>query len=157
MKQSSSLVLLAAFSLLISFQPKIINTELQTVFNGENLDGWKKAGENPESIVVEDGMIKCGGERCHLYYTEDFNNFEFEAEVKTLEHSNSGIFIHTKFQNEGWPSHGHEIQINNTYRGSIKYPERRKTGSVDNVRNIYYPFVDDNEWFKNKFKVVENF
>ncbi len=157
MKQISTILLLTILTFLFSCQPKTVNTEWQTLFNGENLDGWKKAGENPESIIVEDGMIKCAGERCHLYYKEDFKNFEFEAEVKTLEKSNSGIFIHTKYQNEGWPANGHEIQVNNTYRGSVKYPERRKTGSIYNVRNIYYPLAQDNEWFKIRIKVVENF
>jgi hypothetical protein len=157
MKQISSIFLLAAISILISCQPKTINTEWQTIFNGENLDGWKKATENPESISVEDGAIKCSGERSHLFYEGEFKNFEFETEVKTLEHSNSGIFICSKYQKDGWPSKGYEIQVNNSYRGSEKNPERRKTASIYNVRNIYFPLATDNEWFKMRIKVVENF
>jgi hypothetical protein len=130
--------------------------EWQTIFNGENLDGWKKAAENPESITVEDGTIKCSGERSHLFYDGKFKNFEFEAEIKTLEHSNSGIFIHTEYQADGWPAAGYEIQVNNSYRGSEKYPERKKTASIYSVRNVYYPIVNDNEWFKMRVKVVEN-
>lgn len=128
----------------------------QSIFDGETLEGWKKAGENPESITVEDGAIKCSGARSHLFYEGEFKNFEFEAEVKTLEHSNSGIFIHTQYQEEGWPAHGYEIQVNNSYRGSGRFPERRKTGSVYNIRNVYYPLVNDNEWFTMRIKVVEN-
>lgn len=130
--------------------------EWEVIFNGENLDGWKKASENPESITVEEGTIKCSGERSHLFYNGKFKNFEFETEVKTLEHSNSGIFIHTEFQGEGWPAAGYEIQINNTYRGTENYIERKKTGSIYSIRNIYYPLVKDNEWFKMRVKVVEN-
>lgn len=130
--------------------------EWQTIFNGENLDGWKKATENPESVTVEDGTIKCSGERSHLFYDGKFKNFEFEAEIKTLEHSNSGIFIHTEYQAEGWPAAGYEIQVNNSYRGSDKYPERKKTASIYSIRNIYYPVAKDNEWFKMRVKVVEN-
>jgi hypothetical protein len=140
----------------ISCQPKTINTEWQTIFNGQNLDGWKTAGENPESFIVEDGTIKCNGERSHLFYKGNFKNFEFETEVKTLEHSNSGIFIHTKYQAEGWPAAGYEIQINNSYRGSENYIERKKTASIYSIRNIYYPLVNDNEWFKMRIKVDEN-
>ncbi|WP_321996012.1 family 16 glycoside hydrolase [Draconibacterium orientale] len=149
------------FPLIILFvftacQNKVPVGEWQILFDGETLDGWKKAGENPESISVEDGMIKCAGERSHLFYEGDFKNFEFEAEIKALEHSNSGVFIHTKYQEEGWPAKGYEIQVNNSYRGSVKFPERRKTGSIYNVRNVYYPLAGDNEWFTMRIKVVEN-
>jgi len=156
MKQISTIFLLAGISFLISCQPKTINSDWQTIFNGENLDGWKKTTENSESITVEDGMIKCSGERSHLFYEGSFKNFEFEAEIKTLEHSNSGIFICTKYQADGWPKKGYEIQVNNSYRGNEKNPERRKTASIYNVRNIYYPVAADNEWFKMRIKVVEN-
>ena len=137
-------------------QNKVPVGEWQTIFDGETLDGWKKAGENPESITVEDGMIKCAGERSHLFYNGDFKNFEFEAEIKAQEHSNSGVFIHTQYQEEGWPAKGYEIQVNNSYRGSVEYPERRKTGSIYNVRNVYYPLAGDNEWFTMRIKVVKN-
>ncbi|MFO8001231.1 MAG: family 16 glycoside hydrolase [Marinilabilia sp.] len=130
--------------------------EWQDLFDGETLDGWNKSAENPESFKVEDGAIKCSGDRAHLFYEEDFENFEFEAEVKSMSGSNSGIFIHTDHQEEGWPAQGYEIQVNNTYRGSEDYPERRKTGSIYNVRNVYYPLVEDEEWFKVRVKVVEN-
>jgi hypothetical protein len=156
MKKFSLFFLIGFITFLISCQPKTINTEWQTIFNGENLDGWKVAAENPESITVEDGTIKCNGERSHLFYKEDFKNFEFETEVKTLEHSNSGIFIHTKYQADGWPAAGYEIQVNNSYRGSVEHPERKKTGSIYSIRNIYYPLANDNEWFKMRIKVVEN-
>uniref|UniRef100_UPI00356A0053 3-keto-disaccharide hydrolase n=1 Tax=Mariniphaga sediminis TaxID=1628158 RepID=UPI00356A0053 len=127
-----------------------------SIFDGETLNGWKKSTENPESLTVEDGAIKCSGPRAHLFYEGKFKNFEFEAEVKTQEKSNSGIFIHTTYQKEGWPMQGYEVQVNNSYRGSEKNPERRKTGSVYNIRNIYYPLAEDGEWFKMRIKVVEN-
>ncbi|MCY1722213.1 DUF1080 domain-containing protein [Prolixibacteraceae bacterium Z1-6] len=152
------LIILCFFSLIIlnSCQQKAPVGEWQNMFDGESLNGWKVAAENPESISVEDGMIKCSGERSHLFYKGNFKNFEFEAEIKAQEHSNSGVFIHTKYQKQGWPSNGYEIQVNNSFRGSEKYPERRKTGSVYNVRNVYYPLANDNEWFKMRIKVVEN-
>ncbi len=149
-----SLLLLFVFTISCKTQPQ--STNWQTIFDGETLAGWQQADENPESISVEDGAIKCSGARSHLFYKGEFKNFEFEAEVKTKEHSNSGIFIHTKYQEKGWPEHGYEIQVNNSYRGSAKYPERRKTGSIYNIRNVYYPLVNDNEWFKMRIKVIEN-
>jgi hypothetical protein len=130
--------------------------EWQTMFDGKTLDGWKPAAENPASFTIEDGAIKASGARSHLFFNRNFRNFEFETEIKTLQHSNSGIFIHTAYQPEGWPSKGYEIQVNNSYRGNEKNPERRKTGSIYNIRNIYYPLVNDNEWFKMRIKVVEH-
>jgi hypothetical protein len=126
------------------------------LFDGKTLDGWQKSGENPESFVIEVGAIKCSGNRAHLYYKEDFKNFELETEVKTLKNSNSGVFIHTSYQDSGWPQKGYEIQINNSYTGTDNYIERRKTGSIYNIRNVYFPTVEDDKWFKLRIKVIEN-
>ncbi len=156
MKTFRLLQLSMAALFLAACQPENPTGEWVSIFDGETLDGWKKSAENPESLTVEDGAIKCSGPRAHLFYEGEFKNFEFETEVKTREHANSGIFIHTLYQDEGWPVQGYEIQVNNSYRGSETHPERRKTGSVYNVRNIYFPLADDNEWFTMRVKVVEN-
>ena len=157
MKTRTLLSMLASLLVLAACQQQAPVGEWQTMFDGETLDGWKKAAENTESIVVEDGTIKCSGDRSHLFYNGKFKNFEMEAEVKTLEHSNSGIYICTEYQGENFPQKGYEVQINNSFRGPVSSPERRKTGSLSGIRNIYYPFVKDNEWFKVRIKVVENF
>ncbi len=156
MREKSIFLLFAVSLFMFSCQPGLKTGEWVTIFNGENLDGWKVTAENAESITVEDGAIKCSGPRSHVFYEGEFKNFEFEAEVKTLEHANSGIFIHTAYQAEGWPQQGYEIQVNNSFRGSEENPERRKTGSVYNIRNVYFPVASDNDWFKMRIKVVEN-
>lgn len=158
MRNSILCILILVTFLFSACQPKTPVGEWQTMFNGKTLEGWKTSTENPESFVVEDGTIKCSGERSHLFYKGDFKNFEFEAEVKTLPKANSGIYIHTKYQEKEYPEEGYEIQINNSHRGpSKKHPERRLTGSIFNIRNVYYPMVGDDEWFKIRIKVVENF
>ncbi|NQU85496.1 MAG: DUF1080 domain-containing protein [Mariniphaga sp.] len=127
-----------------------------SLFDGESLDGWT-ISENQGSFTVENGSIKCNGERAHLFLEgKSFKNFEFETEVMTREFANSGIFIHTKFQEEGWPEQGYEIQVNNTHIGEGNYRELKKTGSIYGIRNIYYPIVGDDVWFKMRIKVVEN-
>lgn len=63
------------------------------------------------------------------------------AQVKTTPGSNSGIFIHTIYQDNGWPSKGYEVQVNNSQS------DWRRTGSlygVDDVREVY---VKDNIWY----------
>lgn len=121
------------------------------LFDGKSLTNWK-VNENAASFRVDSGMIIANGERSHLFYdgpvmNHDFKNFELKALVKTTKGSNSGIFIHTAFQESGWPSKGYEVQVNNTHS------DWRKTGSlyaVDDVREVY---VKDGEWYTEYVKV----
>jgi hypothetical protein len=130
------------------------------LFDGRSLAGWK-AAENPSTWKVEDGCLVCQGPRSHLFYQgdvgdHDFKNFELEAEVRTHAFANSGIYIHTAYQETGWPSKGYEIQISNTHRGTGTYRELKRTGSLYAVRNIYKSCVKDGEWFRLRVRVVGN-
>jgi hypothetical protein len=121
------------------------------LFDGTSLNGWK-AAENPATFRVDSGMIIVHGPRAHLFYTgpvqnADFKNFEFKAQVMTTPGSNSGIFIHTTYQESDWPAKGYEVQVNNSQS------DWRRTGSlyaVDDVRDVY---VKDNEWYTEYIKV----
>jgi hypothetical protein len=122
------------------------------LFNGRSLDGWK-ASEGRHSFRVEGGKIVADGPRSHLFYTGPkrngtFKNFELKAEVMTRPEANSGIYFHTRFQPDGWPQKGFEVQINNTHVGEGDYRERRKTASLYGFRNIYKALVKDDEWFR---------
>lgn len=115
------------------------------IFNGKNLDGWK-AVENPATFSVQDGAIVVFGPRAHLFYdgpvgNHDFKNFEFKAQVMTAPGANSGMFIHTEYQENGWPNKGYEIQVNQTHT------DWRKTGSVYAFQDVKEVFVKDNEWY----------
>lgn len=127
------------------------------LFNGKDLSGWN-AKENPGSFRVEEGMLVCSGPRGHLYYEagESFHNFELIAEVKTQPSANSGIYFHTAEQEDGWPSKGYEVQINNSHTGEGNYRETKKTGSLYAIRNVYYPMAADGEWFTMRIRVLEN-
>ncbi len=123
-----------------------------SLFDGKTLDGWR-ANEHPETFKVEDGKILVHGERSHLFYVGpvrngDFKNFELGAEVMTRPTANSGIYFHTAFQLAGWPAAGFEVQVCNTDRGGNGYRERKKTGSLYAVRNVYKHLLNDNEWFR---------
>lgn len=130
------------------------------LFDGKSLEGWSP-NENPETWVIEDGAIVTRGARSHLFYSGDvaggqFRNFVFEAEVQTDPGSNSGIYIHTEFQPEGWPAKGYECQIINsppeTPEG--KYIERKMTGSIYAIRNTWQAPVENSVWFKYRIQVV---
>lgn len=127
------------------------------LFDGRSLSGWK-ASENPDSFRVRDGQIAAGGPRAHLFYSgpvrnADFKNFELRLDVRTRPGSNSGVYFHTRFQQKGWPAQGFEVQINNTYRGEGDYRERKKTGSLYGVRNVYKSMARDEEWFQLEIAV----
>ncbi|MEM7698250.1 MAG: DUF1080 domain-containing protein [Verrucomicrobiota bacterium] len=108
------------------------------LFNGENLDGWTPSEENPDSFSVKDGVLVVKGGRSHLFYTGDvnggtFTDFELKVRAKTFPQANSGVYFHTQFQAEGWPSNGYECQVNSTHK------DPKKTGSLYGVKNITVP------------------
>lgn len=130
-----------------------------SMFNGTDLTGWKSNEETPNSFLVEDGAIKVNSGRAHLFYVgpdgnASFKNFEFKAKVKiasTEPGSNSGIYVHTKFEESGWPSQGYECQVNST-----KHKDPKKTGGLYAVKDVLNtsPVADD-VWFDYEIKVQD--
>jgi len=128
--------------------------EWVSLFNGENLDGWKAATENPGGFTVEDGVIKVAGKRCHLFYNgpvenANFKNFEFMAKVKTTPGSNSGIYFHTEYQETGWPKKGYETQVN------ISHKDPQKSGGLYGAATVDNPPAKDNEWYTHHIIVQD--
>jgi hypothetical protein len=118
------------------------------LFNGKNLDGWR-ASEHKNAWKVRDGQIVADGARSHLFYTgRDFKNFELEVEAQAQPACNSGVYFHTAYQETGFPTKGFEVQINNTAGGEGTYRERKKTGSLYGIRNVYKQFIADGQWFR---------
>jgi hypothetical protein len=116
-----------------------------SLFDGKTLNNWK-ASENPATFRVDSGMIIVNGPRAHLFYEGDvmkhnFKNFEFKAVLMTTPGSNSGIFIHTAYQETGWPSKGYEIQVNNSHT------DWRRTGSLYAIEDVKEVYVKDYEWY----------
>ena len=121
------------------------DSEWISLFDGKTLDGWR-ASENPGTFSVEDGKIVVHGPRAHLFYegpveNHDFKNFEFKAQVMTTPGSNSGMYVHTRYQDEGWPSQGYEVQVNNSHT------DWRRTGSLYGIDDVKEQLVPDNEWY----------
>ncbi|MCB1120247.1 MAG: DUF1080 domain-containing protein [Verrucomicrobiae bacterium] len=149
-----------------------------TLFDGKSLDGWTKSKENPDSYFIKNGTLVLKGGRSHLFYTgkvngANFKNFELKLRVKTTPNSNSGVYFHTKYQDQGWPDQGFEAQVNSSHK------DPKKTGSLYAIANIYVamkpepPFVvrvdkagaqvwrdkapsTDGEWFDYHIIVVDD-
>lgn len=124
-----------------------------SLFNGENLDGWKVTKENPGTFKVKDGMIVVDGDRAHLFYdgpvsNHNFTDFELKLDIMTTPNSNSGVYFHTEYQEEGWPVKGYESQVNNTYDS-----DPRRTASLYSFDDNTEFTVPDDEWFTMTIRV----
>ena len=144
----STLVCLSAITVLTAYKSQ---DEWQSLFDGKTLSNWK-VGDNAETFKVENGMIVANGEVAHLFYNGDvnghvFKNFEFKAEVMTTPGSNSGIYIHTAYQQGGWPAKGYEVQVNNSHT------DWRRTGSLYGIDDVKEVYVKDNEWYTEHIMV----
>ena len=64
--------------------------------------------------------------------------------------ANSGMYIHTEFQEEGWPAKGYEIQVNNSHT------DWRRTGSVYGIQDVKEPPAKDDKWFTQHIIVQGN-
>jgi len=122
-----------------------------SLFDGKSLAGWK-VGANATSIKADSGMIIVNGPVAHLFYdgdvqNHDFKNFEFKADVMTKPGSNSGIYIHTRYQESSWPKIGYEIQVNNSHG------DWRRTGSLYGIEDVKETYVKDDEWYTEYIKV----
>jgi hypothetical protein len=122
-----------------------------SLFNGKSLAGWK-VGDNAATFSADSGMIIVHGKTAHLFYDGDvhrhnFKNFEFKADVKTMPHSNSGIYFHTEYQQGGWPDRGYEVQVNNSHSDDVR------TGSLYDIVDVKEVYVHDYQWFTEYIKV----
>ena len=107
----------------------------QTLFNGKDLEGWKP-NEKPETFVVKDGELIVKGDRSHLFYvgkgdSPKFQHFELRLEIMAKAQANSGVYIHTEFQPDGWPGIRYEIQVNNTHQ------DPKKTAGVYGIKDNF--------------------
>ncbi|MCS7467963.1 DUF1080 domain-containing protein [Stieleria sp. ICT_E10.1] len=126
------------------------------IFDGESMEGWKLAEENPNAWQVEEGRLVCRGERCHAFYVgplAPMKDFHFKAEVMTTPGSNAGIYFHTKYQPTGWPKHGYECQVN------VSHKDPKKTSSLYAVENVSAADlaangIKDNQWYTQEIIVT---
>ena len=121
------------------------NPEWISMFSGRDLAGWK-VSENKDSVKVEDGMLVIDGPRAHAFFVgsdgkADFKDFHLQAQVKTTKGSNSGIYFHTQYQEDGWPSKGYECQVNNTHS------DPKKTGGLYGIKDNFEAPAKDGDWF----------
>ena len=151
MRRYIVLPLLALLTMSCFLRKSKVQDEWISLFDGKTLNHWR-ASENPSTFSVENGNIVVHGPRAHLFYEgpvqeHQFKNFELKLRVMTTPGSNSGIFIHTAYQESGWPAKGYEVQVNNSHT------DWRRTGSLYGVQDVKEVYVKDNEWFTETIRV----
>jgi hypothetical protein len=153
MKRLSSATILMLLGATFSWAADKPNAEggFVSLFDGKTFDGWK-VGKNPDTFTIEDGMLVANGPVAHLFYVgdvgnHDFKDFHFKADVMTFPKSNSGIYFHLKYQDEGFPKTGVECQVNNSHA------DWRRTGSLWGIHDIREVPTRDNVWFTQEIIV----
>ncbi|WP_438479213.1 3-keto-disaccharide hydrolase [Oleiharenicola lentus] len=141
----SGLLALAFAAALSAAENKVSTAGWVSLFDGKSLDGWK-ANESPQTFAVVDGVLVVNGPRSHLFYVgpvanHDFKNFELSLEVMTFPKANSGVYLHTEWQDKGWPAKGYEIQVNNTQK------DPKRTAGVYGIKDTLEAPAADNTWF----------
>ena len=131
----------------------IVNAQKKSLFNGENLDGWKIYGT--EKWYAQDGLMICesGPDKEYGYLGTDkyYKDFILTLEFKQDSNGNSGVFIRSTVDGtkvKGWqvevaPAGMHTGGIYESYgRGWLIQPEAEKEKALK-----------EGEWNKMKIKV----
>lgn len=150
MKKQKTIILLVSAFLLSG----TIFAQKASIFNGENLEGWKIYGT--EKWYVEDGELICesGPDEAYGYLaTEKFyKDFELELEFYLLANGNSGVFFRSTIEGTkitGWqcevePAGNESGGIYESYgRGWLIVPD-------ESVRHAQ----KKDQWNKLKLRVV---
>ncbi len=103
-------------ALALSFVPGAFAADWVSLFNGKDLSGWKKVGN--EKWVVEDGTIYGAGitkEYGYLVTDKNYQDFNLSLRFKCEADGNSGVYIHTKFEGDTPKiTEGRQIEIDRT-------------------------------------------
>jgi hypothetical protein len=154
MKKLNFLLSLIFFVSLLSCRQS--PSEWMDLLNGTNLENWKSV-QKPENFKIENGNLVCSGVSGFLLAETagKFKNFELEAEIKTSKDAFSAIVFHTSENHSDSPE-GYQVVIRNSQPLMTAKEKAVKTGSLPGVRNLWFPMVNDGEWFTLSVKVVEN-
>lgn len=184
MKNIMFILVFALVSLSVLAQSEQINTLTQKektegwrlLFNGKNLDGWRKfQGKEISGWKVIDGVLNNSGVGSDhggdIVTLEEFKNFKLSLEWKVAPQSNSGIFYHVNeklggaiyesapeyqlIDDKGWPDKIHDDQ----YSGADYAMYAPQNAVVKNINewNETLIIVEGShvQHFLNGVKVVE--
>ena len=94
-----ALPLIALLAYAQSRKPKLPGEDWVSLFNGQDLNGWVKIGQ--ESWTVEDGIIHGKGltkDYGYLQTEKSYQDFQLSLKFRCEGDGNSGVFFHTAFK-----------------------------------------------------------
>ena len=101
------------FSSLVWAQDKRPQGAWVSLFNGKDLTGWVKVGN--EKWIVEDGTIYGEGvteKYGYLVTDKDYKDFDLSLRFKCEAEGNSGVYLHTRFKQDTVNvSEGYQVEI----------------------------------------------
>ena len=87
----ATLIILACFG----SSARSDETGFESLFNGDNLNGWMRVNTAPSTWIVKDGLLICSGKPIgELRTTRMYQNFVMEVEWRHMKpKGNAGIFV----------------------------------------------------------------
>ncbi len=132
---------------LIATSPRAADETWVSLFDGQTLSGWTKAGSEDSTWEVKDGAIVGTGKSSMLYSPKTYKNFKFRTELKINDHGNSGVYFRCPAPNGNF-SEGYEAQVDSTHADPIR------TGSLYTFVHIYDQLVAPDTWFTYEIECV---
>lgn len=133
----------------IEFRKIIIKPlQLQSLFNGKDLTGWREVPGSKSQFTVSDGEIHVKDGQGFIETEQTYKDFLFQA--KAISHAkelNSGFFFRAIEGSEEAPSNGYEYQIHNGYKENRNHPNNAGTGAIFRRVDARYVVANDKEWF----------
>ena len=120
---------------------------LKSIFNGQDLTGWKTYPDMPSVFTVtEQGYLNVRNGRGQLESQQQYGDFVLQLEcISHAQNLNSGIFFRCI---PGEEMNGYECQIHNGYMdGDRTKPIDCGTGGIFRRQDARRVVADDFEWF----------
>lgn len=121
---------------------------LQSLFNGQDLTGWREVPGSKSVFTVQDGEIHVKNGQGFIETEDTFENFIFQS--RAISHAaelNSGFFFRAMPGTEEAPSNGYEYQIHNGFEKDRSQPNNAGTGAIFRRVDARYVVANDKEWF----------
>jgi len=126
---------------------------MQSLFNGEDLTGWKTIPGSRAEFTVEDSTIHAKGGPGFLQTEDAWQHFVLQVDARTnADNVNSGIFFRSMPGTEKEPSNGYELQIHNGFADGDRtrpndYQTGFGTGAIFRRQKARRVVPNDREWF----------
>lgn len=120
---------------------------LESIFDGQSLTGWKTVPGSKSEFTVENGEIHVSNGPGFLETEQTYKDFILQAHAQThAQDLNSGIFFRAMDGTEEAPSNGYEFQVHNGFNSDRFDPKDSGTGAIFRRVKARYVVANDEEW-----------